>query len=191
VGFWLDIENVEIWEDVKGYEGIYEVSSNGRVKSLDRKSAHGRCGTVKLKSKILKPYSCNGRYPRIPLCKEGRVKMHYVHRLVAEAFIDNPLNKPEVNHIDEVKNNNKAENLEWCTRMENVHHGTAIERAAANRAKNMAFVDQYNSKFQLIKRYKSKAELERQTDYDISRIINCCEGASIVGYGFIWRYAEN
>ena len=98
----------EIWKDVKGYEGLYQVSSLGKIKSLYNKQN-------------MKPYIHNG-YSRITLHKNGQCKMNMVHRLVAQAFIDNPLNKPCVNHIDFNRSNNNVENLEWCTYSENQNH---------------------------------------------------------------------
>lgn len=105
----------EVWKDVKGYEGLYQVSSLGRVKSV-RRYEYTRWYGGELKS------IRQGRYLRTSLCKNGKLKTHNIHRLVAEAFIPNPKNKPEVNHIDGNKENNNVNNLEWVTRKENAIH---------------------------------------------------------------------
>jgi hypothetical protein len=107
------LEN-EIWKDIEGYEGVYKVSNLGRVKSLMR---------VKyVREKILKPVINNNGYLRIFICGKPKNRNCAIHRLVAKAFIPNPENKPQVNHKDGDKSNNKIENLEWCNGSENVCH---------------------------------------------------------------------
>ena len=112
---------MEEWRDIKGYEGLYQVSNKGRVKSL------GNNKTKKEKILSLKP--SNNGYIRVYLCKNGKQKPFSVHRLVAQAFLLNPNNLPVVNHKDENKLNNNVENLEWCTVAYNNTYGTKIERA--------------------------------------------------------------
>lgn len=102
---------VEIWKDVIGYEGLYQVSNLGRVKSFKFKNERLLGGTI----------NHNG-YRVVNLTKNGITKHKFVHRLVANAFIDNPQGKPFVNHIDSNPLNNMVSNLEWCTQSENVHH---------------------------------------------------------------------
>lgn len=110
----------EIWKNIKDYEGIYQVSNFGRVRSLDRYCWNGHKNHFK-RGKILK-LQTNMHYNKISLSKKGKVKQFLVHRLVAKAFIKNPKNKPEVNHIDKNCFNNKICNLEWVTAKENDTH---------------------------------------------------------------------
>lgn len=111
----------EVWKDIIGYEGLYQVSSLGRVKSTGTVwngwVYHKKKETIRKSNANVK----NG-YHSLCLSKDSKVKRHYVHRLVGESFIDNPLNKPQINHLDGNKNNNKVDNLEWVTRKENVQH---------------------------------------------------------------------
>lgn len=104
----------EIWKDIIGYEGLYQISNLGNVKSLPRKHSP--------KNKILKPSLNNKGYLIIKLCKNKKHNQKKMHRLIASAFIPNPENKPQINHIDCVKTNNSIPNLEWCTAKENIVH---------------------------------------------------------------------
>lgn len=106
----------ETWKPVKGYEGLYEVSDKGNVRSLNYRGLNGRVHELVL-------LDVKG-YLKVNLWKDDEMKSHSVHRLVAEAFIPNPDGKPQVNHKDEVKSNNVVENLEWATSLENVNWGT-------------------------------------------------------------------
>ena len=118
---------IEEWRDIEGYEGLYQVSNLGRVKSLARVviRSDGKPNTVN--EKILK-YGMNRGYCAVVLCKDGKKKMYKVHRLVAMAFLRNPHNLPEVNHKDEDKKNNCVDNLEWCTSLYNINYGSHNER---------------------------------------------------------------
>lgn len=111
----------EIWKDIKGYEGLYQVSNLGRVKSLSRKIRDYRGDKARtIKETVLKPLSRNNYY--IVHLTNNKRKQYSIHRLVAEMFIDNPENKPYVNHLDYNTKNNVVTNLEWCTQRENVQY---------------------------------------------------------------------
>lgn len=111
----------EIWKDVKGYEGLYRVSNLGKVKSMAKIIGRRYVGERLLKQRI----STQG-YKMVSFCKNYKIFNASVHRLVAEAFIPNPLNKPFINHKNGIKTDNRIENLEWCTQSENVLHGYKI-----------------------------------------------------------------
>ena len=114
----------EVWKNINGYEGLYQISNNGRVKSLPKLA-----GKSWRKEKILKTYLDKDGYVKVILCKENKTKFLSVHRLIAEAFIPNPNEFPQINHKDENKQNNSLENLEWCTCKYNINYGTRTERA--------------------------------------------------------------
>ena len=129
----------EIWKPIEGYEGLYEISSYGRVKSLERyRSNNG--GIQLLKERIMNPLDYNG-YKNVLLWKNGSKKKEYVHRLVAKAFLPNPDNLKEVNHKDENPSNNMVENLEWCDHRYNMNYGTARERARVKMINNGCYLD--------------------------------------------------
>jgi hypothetical protein len=116
----------EIWKPIKGFEGLYEVSNLGRIKALTRKKNCNR-GWGWIKEHIMKPTNCGTGYYRVPLTNKDHIKKYYlVHRLVAQTFIDNPSNLPQVNHINGDKSNNGVDNLEWCTREDNIKHAYKI-----------------------------------------------------------------
>ena len=169
----------EVWRDIEGYEGLYQVSSEGRVKSLKRK--------MRKNERILKPTYNDRGYLYVDLCAGGKRKRFYAHRLVCQAFHENPDNKPEVNHINENASDNRACNLEWCTRRENNNHGTRTERSAKTQSKS---IGQYTRDGELIKIWPSAREAERQTGFRHGYICQSANGKYKQAYGFIWRYVS-
>lgn len=173
----------EIWKDIEGYKNLYQISNKGNVKSLKRKvkCKNGIYHTIS--EKILKPCK-NGRgYLFVNLQKEGKIKNTRIHRLVANAFIQNPYNLQEVNHIDEDKTNNNVENLEWCTREYNVNYGYRTKLAAKAQSKKVLCVET-----NII--YQSTREAERQLGLYHNNISNCCNGKQNTCGGYKWRYVE-
>ena len=175
----------EIWKPVVGYEGLYQVSSEGRVKSLERKVPKGY-GERTVKERILKLRIGRDGYLKIGLYgSTGKQKWFQVHRLVGEAFIQNPDEKPQINHINEIKTDNRACNLEWCTCKENINHGTHNERSGKTRSKP---VGQYTLDGELVKIWASTMEVERQAGFYHGNISKVANGKFKQAYGFIWKY---
>jgi hypothetical protein len=118
--FMPKVGTMEIWKDIQGYEGIYQVSNNGRIKSLTRQTKHNRPGDTKItKGRIMKNCDNGNGYLQAHLYKNQKRKAFYIHFLVAKHFITNPENKPQVNHRDNTHFNNNSTNLEWSTQKEN------------------------------------------------------------------------
>ena len=177
-------KNNEIWKGIKGYEGLYQVSNMGRVKSLERTFLDkiGRKRTVR--ERILKQCVDRDGYLKVNLYNcNGKEKTLRVHRLVCEAFHKNPKNKPCVNHIDENKSNNEASNLEWCTYEENNNYGTRIARTSKS-------VGQYTRDGNLIKVWQSASEVQRQLGFDRRNICAVARGKAKTAYGYVWKYIE-
>ena len=162
----------EIWKDILGYEGLYRVSNWGRVWSCR-------------KNKILKLHTCQSDYVYIGLHKDGKVKSYKIHRLVAQTFIPNPNNLPEVNHIDEDKSNNRWDNLEWCDHKTNCNHGTRIARCAAGNSKPVKCIETGVI-------YSSATEAGKQLGIDQGWICNCINKKNRCRstYGLHWEYVE-
>ena len=171
----------ELWKPIDGYEGIYEISNFGNVRNINWRGQGSR---------ILKLHSDKDGYLRVGLCVNNRKSMKYVHRLVANAFIDNPYGKPQVNHKDEVRYNNKVDNLEWVTCEENNNYGSRNSRLSiSKRNTNCKPIRQLTLDGKYVREWESLHEIGRQTGYDISHIMRVCKGVMLTGYGYKWEYA--
>ena len=159
--------NKEEWKEINGFEGLYEVSSFGRIKSLPRQKITPKGGRYMTKETILKGFINKG-YAYVLLHKGNKNYSRKVHRLVAQAFIPNPLEKPQVNHLDYDKTNNRVENLEWVSCQENINY------SAPNRAR------QHNCKTKSGERYISKRHGKYRvciTKYRVDKEFDCLEDA--------------
>lgn len=188
-------ENIEIWKDVVGYEGLYQVSNLGRIKSSEIRKLRKDGRIYKRNELILKPHIINSGYYTICLLKNGESKRFLIHRLVAIAFIKN-LNKnlTIINHKDENKLNNNFENLEWCDKSYNAkyNNGAKIRRNKCNdkfiNGKcSKRVVQKINGN--IVKIYPSVMQVEREIGFPFSRIAKCCREKRI-GYGYQWEYVE-
>ena len=189
---------MEIWKDIKGYEGLYQVSNLGNVRSLPHSTEIHRNGAVfkTLKQgQALKPLVRRHGYLGVQLYGRGghttkNMRTLSVHRLVAEAFIDNPNGYEEVNHINEIKTDNRVDNLEWCTHKQNSNAGTRPERIgnANKNGKRSRPINQYTLDGEYIQTFPSMAEAGRQ-GFAQGNICHCINGKYSHAYGYLWRYA--
>lgn len=179
----------EIWKDIPNYEGLYQVSNLGRVKSLPRTviRTHNGTGDLLLKSRILSPSTYPKGYKKVTLRKNNKSKYFFVHRLVAEVFIPNPNNYPHVNHKDENPSNNDFRNLEWCTNDYNMSYGTLGYRISKAKSKS---VFQYDLKGNFINFFDSTQKACDETGISRSGIQNCCNGISKSAGGFLWSRSK-
>lgn len=163
-----------LWRDVIGYEGLYKVSNTGLVLALKRPNCYRKEHYMT---------SCDdGRgYRHVCLCKNGKNRNVHVHRLVAMAFVPNPNGYTEVNHIDENKRNNNAENLEWCSRAYNVHYGTRTEKTTTK-------VAMFSDDMRLIQTYPSIRDACRKNNFKCpGNISNVLKGKANKAYGYRWK----
>lgn len=180
----------EIWKDVEGYEGYYQVSSLGRVRSVDREIVYSNGKVHLFKGRILIARQDKDGYLSVILSKNNKIKGYRVHRLVAQAFIPNPDNLPCVNHKDETPFHNNVDNLEWCTIRYNTNYGSGIERAKEkliNHPKKSKIVYQYDLNGNLISIYPSTHECGR-LGFNRGHVGECCNGKEKTHKGYIWRY---
>ncbi len=181
----------EVWRDISGYEGLYQVSSWGNVRSF-----YGQ-------GRILCPWNNRYGYLIVTLCKECSHKAFSIHILVAQAFIPNPSNLPCVNHLDENKMNNRVENLEWVTHLQNNLYGSRIERIRQKLVGNTfsqkgaderkRAVMQFSRDGKRLATFDSAYAAARSVTGMSARnkLINeCCQRKKRTAYGFVWRYAD-
>lgn len=183
-----------VWKDIPGYEGLYQASTDGRIRSTFRYK------------KVLKPNKQKNGYYSVQLFKNKIGKRILLHRLIALTFIENPYNKAQVNHKDENKQNNCVDNLEWTTAKENMNYGTRTKRqvskidyntnnrkliARENGKRVSKSVSQYSKTGELINVFDSGKDASRATGINHSHILECCAGKryKTVG-GYVWKYTE-
>ena len=184
---------VEEWKDIPGYEGLYQASTFGQIRSLDR-----RVSNRSVKGVILKQHSYKTGYNATCLCKNGSVKTVLVHRIIAKTFIDNPNNLPTVNHKDEVKTNNSVDNLEWCTSKENTNYGTCISRRANTHRgkKHKPFrrrdlckrVVCMTKNDEIVAEYESISQAQIESGIKFQNISSVCLGKAKSAGGYKWKY---
>lgn len=177
----------EVWKDIDGYEGLYQVSNMGRVKSLERTRNMNQPGhdkPVRVSERILKFGSSLG-YLSVRLSKDGLVKQIRVHKLVALAFVPNPLGKPHINHKDGNKHNNRFDNLEWVTPSENQQH--AILNGLRGDKLRRKTVNQYDSSGNFIRSWDGYVEIKQVLGFTPQMICHCCKGRTHTAFGYIWR----
>lgn len=192
---WLSLEDLlnEEWKDIKGYEGHYQVSNYGRIKSFAINKG--------MYVKILKYVPDKDGYNRIGIYNKGKMKNFSVHRLVAKAFIYNPNNYPVVNHINGIKTDNRVNNLEWCTIKHNTKESYRLGlqrpphlgRFGKNHpaSKQVYQIDKKTN--QVIKKWDSFANIKRELKFkSVTSIIECCRNNRYkTAYGYIWRYVDD
>ena len=190
-------ENIEIWKPIVGYEGLYEVSNLGKVKAI--KWHRGN------EEKEIKPYTTYKGYLRLRLTKNGKGKQFQIHRLVAEAFIPNPENKPYIDHINTDRTDNtvwlnedgsinyEKTNLRWVTNKENCNNPISKQNySKSNKGKTAVPILQFDKNMNFIKKWESMTDAETSLGIK-SRLSEYCGnkyGRKTAG-GFIWRYADD
>lgn len=159
---------MEIWKDIRGYEGLYAITSCARVWSYR-------------KNIFLTPDQKPVGYFYVNLRNDGKYERFYIHRLVADAFIPNPENKPMINHINGIKTDNRIENLEWCTRSENAYH--AHRTKLINTAREVLCIE-------LNRTFPSVASAAKELNLQPARIVDCCKGRRAKTGGYHWQYSK-
>lgn len=180
----------EVWKDIDGYEGLYQVSNLGRVKRLARSN-----GKRYLNEMLLKPQNKKGYY-QVNLYKNKKMKSYQIHRIVAKKFIDNPYNKKEVNHKNGIKTDNRVKNLEWVTPKENMEHAwrTGLKKPykgpKVNGTRTRIKIAQYTLEGNLLKTWNGLREIEKKLGVNYSSIVNCCRGRILSSHGYKWKYVK-
>jgi hypothetical protein len=179
---------MEIFKDIEGYEGLYQVSNYGNIKSLGNGNANNPNWN---KERILKYSKNTNKYCSIVLSKNGVSKTKTIHRLVAKAFLLNPQNKSQINHIDCNKENNTISNLEWCTSSENNFHryanGLHFQLKGKDNKLSTAVI-QYDLDGNFIKEWESQNEVRRQLGFKQGQISECCHNKRVTANGYKWKF---
>ncbi|WP_316571335.1 NUMOD4 domain-containing protein [Neobacillus sp. YIM B06451] len=174
----------ETWRNIEGYDSHYQVSNLGRVRSLDRKLIGKRGGIKEIKGRLMEIKLKKG-YSFVRLSKGGVRRNILVHKLVAQAFISNPDNKPIINHINNIKHDNRLENLEWATYKENTQHMVNQFRG------NAKAIKQYDLKGEFIKEYPSVTTASNETGVSYLTIIDMFKRKKNMCAGYLWKWADD
>ena len=186
----------EEWRDIPGYEGYYQVSNQGRIRSVDRKVI-ARGGLTRISKGKIIALNYSRPYPMVCLSKKDIKKTYLVHRLVADTFIPNPKNEKTVNHKNGIKSDNRVENLEWCSYSDNIKHAfrqlgrrptshwTGVKEGKSPFAKK---VQQISPNGELIVIHESMTTAARVTNTHLSCISQAINGKIKTAGGFLWRY---
>lgn len=197
----------EIWKPIKGYEGLYEVSNYGRVRNVPR-VIKKELRVMTIKPRMISQYISKIGYPAVTLCKNKQSRCNFIHRIIAEAFIPNPENKPCIDHINAIKTDNRLKNLRWVTRKENSNNPITLKRLIESskrpeRIKKMLetkrknnsysaprYVYQFNKDGEFIAKYDSASDASRNTGIHASIIRGCCMRYWNSAGGFVWSYTK-
>jgi hypothetical protein len=180
------MNKLEIWKDISGYEGLYQVSNMGRVKSLTRK-VRNRSGYRTVPSRILKNKPSKHGYYFVGLSKKNISRTKSVHVLVAKAFLSNPMKKRTVNHKFGDRTDNRSEMLEWMTYSENNKHSYDI----LNRKPNSKAINQFTKFGHFIKKWDSISDVKRELNINISNISQACRKLRKTAGGFKWGFCTD
>ena len=185
---------MERWKDIKGYEGLYRVSNQGRVLSLNYRGSR--------RTEILNQRKTQKGYMTVGLSKDGQERKYMVHRLVAQAFIPNPDNKSQVDHKNTKRDDNRAANLKWVTARENANNPLSKKHLskAVTGSQNPFYghissmhhgsrkIIQLTEDGQLVRTWNAMADVTREMDWDYRKISQCCSGQIKSAFGFKWMY---
>jgi hypothetical protein len=215
---WLLPENFEdeVWKDIPNYEGYYQVSNYGRIKSLKREVQTERNYLLQIPKEMILKARCDSGYSRYEFCKDGVHKKTSAHRMEALAFIQNTEDKPFIDHIDGNKMNNCLYNLRWCTASENMRNEITVQKLSeASKGRimseetkrkiseqkvgkkmcgenpNAKRVLQFDKNGNLLKEWSCAAEAARELGFNFRNISACCNGKKHTHRGYIWRFSSN
>ena len=187
----------EIWKDIQGYEGLYQISNLGNVKTLHYGQKVHNHNWESTPSRLLKQKTSTSGYQRVELYKKDSRKCFYVHRLVAIAFLENPENKPQINHKDGNKFNNCIDNLEWATSSENLKHAhqtglkpSSMKGVTGHKSHKARTILQYDLNGNFVNIWYSMVEAANSLGTRSTTISSCVRGKHKTSYGYIWRYFE-
>lgn len=182
---------IEIWKDISGYEGLYQVSNTGKIKTLEKK-CWNKYSFITRTERILKQNNSKG-YNFVRLYKNKKAKNFTIHKLVALTFLSNEFHYKEINHIDGNKLNNCVNNLEWCSKSHNIRHAFIMglnKARKGNKNEKSIKIIQYDKNMNKIKLWDCISDVERKLNINHSSIIRCAKYKQETAGGYRWRYME-